>query len=142
MDKIMDRLKESNYRITGQLSAILDVMMETRGNHLSAEEVLAKARKTIPSLGIATVYRSLEKLANIEILYKTKFDEGGYRYELSDTGIHQHHHIICLGCGRIIEMEDIFLNSLEQQLEDQGYQVINHELKIYAYCPSCRLKKK
>jgi len=141
MDKIKDKLRDSNYRITGQRSAILEVMMDNRGKHLSAEEVLEQARKTMPNIGIATVYRTLEKLASIEVLYKTKFDEGGYRYELSDEGMHQHHHIICLGCGRIMEMEDNFLNSLEQQLENQGYQVIDHELKIYAYCPSCVKEK-
>lgn len=140
MDKIKDKLKNSNYRITGQRSAILEVMMNNRGKHLSAEEVLIEARKMVPNIGIATVYRTLEKLASIEVLYKTRFDESGYRYELSDEGIHQHHHMICLGCGRITEMEDDFLNALEQQLEGQGYQIIDHELKFYVYCPSCRAK--
>ncbi|MGI5912458.1 MAG: Fur family transcriptional regulator [Syntrophomonadaceae bacterium] len=141
MDRIRDKLRDSNYRITGQRSAILKVMVENREKHLSAEEVLNEARKMVPNIGIATVYRTLEKLANIEILYKTKFDGSCYRYELSDEGIHQHHHIICLGCGRIVEMEDNFLNSLEKQLENHGYQVIDHELKIYAYCPTCNGQK-
>lgn len=140
MDKIKDKLRNSNYRITGQRSAILEVMMDNRGKHLSAEEVLVEARKMVPNMGIATVYRTLEKLANIEVLYKTRFDEGCYRYELSDEGIHQHHHIICLECGQITELKDDFLSILEQQLENQGYQIIDHELKIYAYCPSCRKK--
>ncbi|MGS0764113.1 Fur family transcriptional regulator [Syntrophomonas curvata] len=141
MDKIKDKLRDSNYRITGQRSAILEVMMDNRGKHLSAEEVLAEARKIVPNIGIATVYRTLEKLASIEILYKTWFDEGCYRYELSDEGIHQHHHVICLECGRITELKDDILSILEQQLENQGYQVIDHELKFYAYCPSCLRKR-
>lgn len=141
MDKIKDKLRDSNYRITGQRAAILEVMMDNRGQHLTAEEVLAEARKIVPNIGIATVYRTLEKLVSIEILYKTWFDEGSYRYELSDEGMHQHHHVICLECGRITELKEDVLSTLEQQLESQGYQVIDHELKIYAYCPSCIRKR-
>ncbi len=52
--------------------------------------------KSSPNIGIATVYRTLELLSNLDILYKTTFDEGKYRYELSDANDnHQHHHVIC-----------------------------------------------
>lgn len=138
MNNIQEKLKDSNYRITGQRAAILEVMMDNRGKHLSAEEVLLKAREKMPNIGIATVYRTLDKLASIEVLYKTMFDEGRYRYELCDGGMHQHHHIICLECGRITEMEDDLLNILEQKIESKGYEIIDHDLKFYAYCPGCR----
>jgi Fur family ferric uptake transcriptional regulator len=63
-------------------------------------------------------------------LYKTTFDEGKYRYELSDHETHQHHHVICPGCGKITEVEEDLLSSLEQHLTEQGYEVIDHQLKI------------
>jgi Fur family ferric uptake transcriptional regulator len=140
MDSIKKKLKESNYRITGQRAAILEVMMESQGKHLSAEEVLQEARKKMPNIGIATVYRTLDKLASIEVLYKTMFDEGRYRYEISQEDLQQHHHIICPGCGTIIEMEDELLKTMEEKLESKGYKVVDRDVKFYAYCPLCQKK--
>lgn len=139
---IREKLKNSVYRLTEQRIAVLNVMVNNKGQHLSAEEVLSKARDKMPNIGIATVYRTLEKLAELDILYKTMFAEGKYRYELADEKGHQHHHVICLSCGKILEVEEDLLNKLEEHLEKKGYEIINHELKIYGYCPECNKKSK
>lgn len=131
------KLEDKHYKLTSQRAAVLDVMAENRGRHLSADEVFFEAKKRLPNIGIATVYRTLEKLASLEILHKTIFGEGKYRYELCDDNAHHHHHIICLSCGGIFEVQDDLLNILERHLEEQGYKIIDHELKLYAYCPSC-----
>jgi Fur family ferric uptake transcriptional regulator len=137
---IMDRLEKADYKLTQQRQAVIEVMHERRGEHLTAEEVLNAARQKVPNLGIATVYRTLERLAALEILYKTLFTEGRYRYELTDLSEHQHHHILCVGCGKIFEVEEGLLDSLEDHLEKEGFTIINHQLKIYAYCPECTRK--
>lgn len=135
------QLETSHYKLTRQRKAVLDVMRENTGYHLTAEEVLAKARDKVPNLGIATVYRTLEKLVSLQVLYKTLFDGGKYRYELSMQEGHQHHHIICVSCNRIFEVEETLLDSLEKHLEEQGFEILDHQLKIYAYCPECRQHK-
>ena len=135
---IMDRLEKADYKLTQQRRAVLEVMREKRGEHLTAEDVLYEARKKVPNLGIATVYRTLERLAALEVLYKTIFNEGKYRYELSDLSEHQHHHILCVVCGKIFEVEEGLLDSLEDYLREQGFTIINHQLKILAVCPECR----
>ena|SRR5665647_261661 len=137
---IKERLEKADYKLTQQRKAVLEVMQDKRGEHFTAEEVLHEARKKVPHLGIATVYRTLERLATIEVLYKTTFDEGKYRYELSDQAEHQHHHIICIACNRIFEVEEGLLDSLENHLEKEGFEIVNHQLKIYAYCPDCTKK--
>lgn len=139
---IKDRLEKNGYKLTSQRRAVLEVMQENKGQHLTAEEVLAEARKKAPNIGIATVYRTLERLSSIDVLYKSIFDEGKYRYELSNAEEHQHHHVICVQCGKIIEVEEDLLSHLESYLEEQGYEVVDHELKIYAYCPQCKNCKK
>jgi len=138
MDQLItDKLQKAEFKLTRQRKAVLEVMLEKKGEHLSAEEVLHAARQKVPQLGIATVYRTLERLANLDLLYKTIFDEGKYRYEMSDQADHQHHHILCLACGRIYEVEEGLLDSLEKYLEKDGFEIIDHQLKIYAYCPEC-----
>ncbi|HEX3012153.1 MAG TPA: Fur family transcriptional regulator [Syntrophomonadaceae bacterium] len=135
---ITERLKENNYKLTDQRMAVLQVMLENKGHHLTAEEVLREARLKSPNIGIATIYRTLEKLAGISILHKTMFEAGKYSYELSVNHAHQHHHFVCLNCGMISEIEEDLLFNLEQHIEQQGYQIIDHELKLYGYCPKCR----
>ena len=83
MKTIYQKIDQSEYRMTPQRSVVLQVMLENQGQHLNAEDVLAKARRKSPSIGIATVYRTLEKLAAIGVLYKNMFEGGSYRYELS-----------------------------------------------------------
>lgn len=135
---IREKLRMGNYKLTGQRAAVLDVMINNRGKHLSAEEVLLAARETMPNIGIATVYRTLDKLASIEILYKSRFESGRHRYELADDGEHQHHHVICIGCNSIIEIKDDLLCELEKSIEKRGYQIVDHDLKFYGYCPRCK----
>lgn len=135
--KLLDKLEKAEYRLTRQRQAVVKVMYEQKGSHLSAEEVLAAAREKAPNLGIATVYRTLDRLASMGVLYKTEFNEGKYRYELADADLHQHHHILCVGCGKIFELEERLLDTLEQQLEQEGFHIINHQLKILAYCAEC-----
>lgn len=135
---IKEKLEKADYKLTGQRKAVLEVMRENRGTHLTAEEVLHAARRKVPNIGIATVYRTLERFAALDILYKTIFDEGKYRYELSDITVHQHLHILCVGCGKIFEVEEGLLDGLEQHLEKKGFEIVNHQLTIYAYCSDCR----
>ena len=137
MDHIKNKLNQSGYKLTRQRQVILDVMQDAKREHLTAEEVLQAARQKSPTLGIATVYRTLERLAGLGILYKTRFDEGKYRYELADDSDHHHHHVQCVRCERIFELEEGLLDSIEQKIMQQGFAIINHRLTIYAICPEC-----
>jgi Fur family ferric uptake transcriptional regulator len=141
MDSIHAKLHEHNYRLTGQRKAVLNVMVENQGRHLSAEEVLWEARKIFPNIGIATVYRTLEKLASLELLHKTMFEGNRYRYELAEKNRHRHHHVVCLACGQISEVSGDLLHELESKLDEQGYKIIDHELKFFGYCPFCNPDK-
>lgn len=138
MDQLIkEKMDQGGYKMTRQRQVILEVLQASRGEHLTAEEVLSAARQKAPNLGIATVYRTLEKMASLDILYKTRFDEGKHRYELADESSHHHHHVQCLSCGRIFELEENLLNDIERQIEQQGFSVVNHRLTIYAVCPKC-----
>lgn len=135
------KLKENDYKLTEQRETILDVMLKNLGKHMSADEVLKKARKKSPRIGIATVYRTLEKLTEMDVLYKSIFDGGKFRYEIYNAGgqNHHHHHAICLSCGKITEIQEDLLHELEQQIEKQGFEIVDHELKFFGYCPDCKI---
>lgn len=137
-DKIQKKLEQVQFRLTRQRRAILEVMKENQGVHLSAEEVLAQARLKEPDIGIATIYRTLDKLSSLSVLYKIAFAEDKYRYELCSMEDHRHHHIVCQRCGGITEVEEDLMTALESFVEDKGFLVLDHQVIISAICPDCR----
>ena len=100
-------LVENNYKITKQREIVFNVLNENKGNHLSPEELHEIASKYDKDLGIATVYRTLVIFDKMNIVHKLDFDDKRYRYEIiRDDDKHQHHHLLCKDCGKIIEVED------------------------------------
>lgn len=131
--------KLRNVRMTAQRKAILQVLEEMRGHHVTAEEVYLEVKKSMPGIGLATVYRTLELFSQMEILHKGSFDEGKHRFEFCEQHRHFHHHFLCLECGGIFEVKEDYLQLIEGELERKGYVVTDHALKIYGYCPECAL---
>lgn len=95
-----------------------------------------------PKMGLATVYRTLQLLYEIQLIDRIHFNDGCIRYEIGHIfdgdSKHSHHHLICRTCGRVMPFEDDFLEDLEAQIEaDTGFHVLDHELKFYGQCKEC-----
>lgn len=139
LEVICRKLCENDYKLTPQRQVILQVLTEHPERHLSAEEIYTIVKQKYPEIGLATVYRTLEILADLDILQKMDFDDGRSRYELNDGGAHHHHHLICIKCGRVIEFEDDLLESLEAMVAKKtNFEVLDHHLKFYGLCGDCR----
>lgn len=138
MDNCYEKLNRSPYKLTAQRRAIIELLEQRRGSHLTAEEIYMEVKKDEPNIGLATIYRTLELLVSLDILRRSSFDDGKYRYEFCDDDRHYHHHFICLECGRIDEVSEDDLQPLENALEKRGYKIIDHTLKLYGYCPHCQ----
>ena len=132
-------LVENNYKITKQREIVFNVLNENKGNHLSPEELHEIASKYDKDLGIATVYRTLVIFDKMNIVHKLDFDDNRYRYEIiRDDDKHQHHHLLCKKCGKIIEVEEDYLETLEQVIEEKyKFKINNHDLKFYGKCSDC-----
>lgn len=121
---------------------VLELMAEHPGQHLTAEEIYDLARQKYPEIGLATIYRTVQVLVDLSIIDKVSFDDGFARYELGgfdrESG-HHHHHAICSRCGNVFSFQGDLLDTLEQALLDQsGFFVTDHEVKLYGYCRECR----
>ena len=143
MEKISDdlkiKLKEKGYKLTTQRKSIIDVFLKNQSSHLSPEEIYDNVRNSYPEIGLATVYRTLQLLEQLNIVYKVNFDDGCSRYELNlDTDDHQHHHLICTKCGKVKEVKLDLLENLEAEIEKEGdFKVVNHNVKFFGYCKNC-----
>ena len=138
-ERICNLLRDHSYKITPQRQTILHKFLEQEDCHLSAEELYILVKKQNPEIGLATVYRTLDILAEMGVLFKNDFGDGRIRYEFSRKDeVHHHHHLICLGCGSVSEFDDDLLESLEAViLKKNKFIVKDHELKFYGYCSEC-----
>lgn len=131
---------DRQYKLTPQRQIILQTFLDHQDQHLSAEDVLTLVRKLAPEIGMATVYRTLELLSDLDILQKMEFGDGRSRYEINQTAnAHHHHHLICLNCGKVREFEDDLLEALENAIaRKSNFKIVDHQLKFYGYCQECQ----
>lgn len=139
IEKLKEQLKEKGYKLTPQRRAVLDVIINNEGKHLSTEEIYDMVKEACPEIGLATVYRTLQLLEKMGVVYKMNFDDGCNRYELvHNYEDHQHHHLICLNCGSVQEVEGDLLGALEEKVETlYNFKITNHSVKFFGYCDKC-----
>ncbi len=138
---VNEKLKKKGYKFTPQRKAILEVVSESIGKHLSSEEIYDLVKIKNPEIGLATVYRTVQLLVELDILSKLNLDDGFVRYEMNDHdgGEHHHHHLICSQCGHIDEVKEDLLESIEKQIEMKyEFQIRDHKLKFFGLCKSCK----
>jgi len=121
--------------LTTAQSHILHVLQKS-GEHLSAADIFARAKKGQPRIGIATVYRALKHLTKMSHIEKHSFDERETLYEIRPT-IH-HDHLICERCGCIVEFQNDTIEALQEQVaREHGFRLTHHELDLFGLCKKC-----
>ena len=142
VNNLTDILKEYNLRITSQRKAILQVLYDCRGHHLEIEHIyrrLTKNGNTTQKIGLATVYRTMELFEKIGLVSRLTMDNLPSQYELNIDENSSHHHLICLNCGQVQEIDDVLTEDLKGRiLKDKEFQVDDKSMKIYGYCSKCR----
>lgn len=132
-------LKEKGYKFTTQRQYVFEVVIGNEGKHLNSQEIYELVRKHYPEIGVATVYRTLALLEEMGLIYGVDFEDGFRRYEVvKDDEGHRHHHLICLECGLIKEVEEDLLGSIEEIISyKNNFKVVDHRVKFYGYCQKC-----
>ena len=122
---------------TRQRDIILDAFLSS-DRHISIEELYLKLRPKHPTIGYATVYRTLKLFAESGIARETHFGDGQTRYEHLLAGEH-HDHLVCTRCHSIVEFENEAIEQLQAQVAEQhGFFIETHKLELYGICASCR----
>lgn len=128
MSDLEARCAEAGLKMTGQRRVILKVLGEAE-DHPSVEDVYDRAKKIDKSVSIATVYRTLGMLDELDIVTRHEFQEGYARYEVNDE---HHHHLVDLETGAVIEFQNEELEKLKEKIaKDLGYELIDHRLELY-----------
>lgn len=137
---LKNKLKEKGYKLTNQRQIIYGVFLDSKGKHLSPEEIYDIVKDKYPDIGLATVYRTLQLLEDLGIVYRLNFNDGCNRYELNKgSKDHHHHHLVCLKCGKIEEVELDLLDELESRIETESeFKIVDHNVKFFGYCKDCK----
>ena len=144
---LRQRLKEKGLKVTHQRLLILSVLEQNSGRHMTAEDIYELVTEDYPEIGLATVYRTLQLLWDIQLVDRINLDDGCVRYEighlLGSGSKHNHHHLICRSCGKVIPFDGDLLEGLEQHIEETaGFHVLDHEVKFYGLCSECMKTQK
>ena len=140
IERIKKQLHGASYKLTPQREATVLVLLENEEDHLSAEDVFLLVKEKAPEIGLATVYRTLELLTELKIVDKINFGDGVSRYDLRQEGASRfHHHLICIECGKVAEIQEDLLGDVEKIVENRyGFSVKDHWLTFHGICGSCK----
>ncbi|MCU0475626.1 MAG: transcriptional repressor [Anaerolineae bacterium] len=135
--KRLQRLRDAGYKITHARQTVLAALEQT-GGHMTSAQVLEAVAQLDPSIGRASVFRTLDTLSRLSIIRPTFVDGSGAPvFVLLPDG--HHHHIVCTGCGQVTEFEDCGLDALAARLQGEtGVTISGHLLEFYGLCAACR----
>ena len=132
-----DYLRKKGLKTTQQREAIVDAFLRTSG-HVNLEDLLTHARRKQPSVGLATVYRTVKLLEEAGIAAARHFGPGQTLYEVSEGRAH-HDHLICESCGFITEFESDEIETLQDAAAKKvGFNVIRHRHELFGLCEKAR----
>lgn len=134
-------LKNKSMLHSKQREQILDVFLKTE-RHLTIDDLYGLIRKKNPRIGLATVYRAMSIICDAGLAREIDFGDGVKRYEHKYQHQH-HHHLVCLKCGRAIEVVSPEIEKLQQRLaKKHGFTPVKDTMKIFGICRQCQRKTK
>jgi len=135
-DNLRDEFRAAGRRLTSQRRLVLKVLQES-DDHLDAESLFVRTRNRDPDISLATVYRTLAVLKEMDLVEEHRLGEEHSHYEAVHGG--PHYHFTCLSCGKVIEFEAPLVEKIEQRLgEQEGVRVKNTHLHVSGYCSQCK----
>lgn len=137
LPELAAQLRGRSRKLTGPRQAILEILRR-HPHPMSNKEIFAELPKGEGDL--ATVYRSMHLLEEMNMVKRFDFGDGVARFELVAAGDDgHHHHLVCTRCSTVVEIEECFPPDLERKLaESNGFKAITHKLEFFGVCPRCQ----
>lgn len=127
--------EQAGLAVTHQRQVIYDVLCAIEG-HPSPEEVYARVKRRIPSISLATIYKNLHLFIDSGIFQQVSLHHGSMRVETNQA---PHHHLVCMHCKTILDIDPALLGLLEtpRQLPG-GFRVERLSVDVLGICASCQ----
>lgn len=139
MSAWVEKLSARGYKVTPQRRIILEILGNSE-RHLSAEEIGLLVKEIEPSISLATVYRNLSLLVDLQMVSRLDLHDGPVRYELHRG---HNHHLVCMECGTAIKLGVCPMHGeIQRIIEENGFEVDTHHFEITGCCRECREKRR
>lgn len=133
---IVESFEAAGYRLTSPRRALAN-LIAGRGGHFTADDLLAEARRHRRGLGRATIFRSLEVLAELGAVERLDLPSGEHAFVACEPT--HHHHVVCSSCGRSTGVSDHGLERVAEAIgRETGYRVDAHRLELFGLCADCQ----
>jgi len=129
----MSKYKELRMKLTPQRLTILSYLDGNR-EHPTAEDIYRKVSRKFPTMSLATVYNTLERLKQQGVLTEITIDPDKRHF---DSNPEKHHHLICSKCKRIADIQIEFNLAVPKEAM-QGFEITGNHVEFYGICPDCR----
>jgi Fur family ferric uptake transcriptional regulator len=135
-----EHLRRQGLKSTAQRDDIAKVFFAAN-RHISVEELYNLVKQVNPHIGYATVYRTMKLLTECGLVLESHFRNGEARYESAEG--HHHDHLICEGCGKIVEFEEPRIEGLQAEVaRNLGFEFTGHKMELYGRCAQCQKTKR
>lgn len=135
LEDILDRLRRDGGRVTASRRAVIDAMLSSPSHHMTAADVVDAVRAEHPDFHESTVYRTLERLAELAVIARIQIGPGPAVFHLS---VAQHHHLVCDRCGRVAEAPSGLLDAVAARLRrHHGFVLDPGATPLHGLCASC-----
>ncbi len=136
MNSMVSKLREHDFRITPQRLAVLRVLAASR-EHPSVDRIYEIVRQEFPTTSIATIYKTITVLKQINELLEISFPDGSNRYDGYKP--FPHPHVICVKCKKIIDPDLGSLRDITAEVADQtGFDILTHRVDFFGICGDCK----
>jgi Fur family ferric uptake transcriptional regulator len=133
----LNALEAAGYRRGGARAAVVE-LLGRQNCCLSAQDIHNQLRKARRPVGIASVYRALEALADLRLVKRVDAGDGIARYEPAPVDGDHHHHLVCRDCGKVEAFSDSRLErAIDRVAGGLGYSVDEHEVVLVGACADC-----
>jgi Fe2+ or Zn2+ uptake regulation protein len=130
------RLRRDGKRITPQRKLVIEILAQSN-RHLDACDIFERGRRQDTAISLATVYRTLNILKEAGVVHELHLEGDQHHYELNLDD--QHSHLVCLQCGRILEVDsDAFVQAVEAAAQFHGFEIAHAHVEITGYCRQCQ----
>ena len=137
---IVDAFDSAGYRLTAPRRALAGLIAAQTG-HFTADELLDASRRGRLGLGRATIFRSLDVLADLGVVERLDLASGEHAFVACEPA--HHHHVVCSSCGRSRGVADSGLERVADAIgHETGYRIDTHRLELFGLCPTCQASAK
>lgn len=136
-----NKVKAPEYKMTKPRLAFAEVLVANQNIMLPVESLYLKTKAIFPKTNLSTIYRNLETLEQLNMIYKVNTAGGITLYKLKCANSEHHHHIICTECGKVLDIHYCPFDAFSKLAAQEDFAITEHRLELYGICGDCKRRQ-